>query len=210
MSNATWQFLHFAGLPGQKSVTSFQGQLDLGYRSGKWQFITGLGYLRTGVDLSRGSMVDLRHDMGVMTLSGDQYYMPIMYNAPGCTVYNPHIIMPVKVGYELVRFSNRLTLNPVIGAEVCYNIRRVFVESDLENGRQVETPSSFRENCNRISVAGLAQINAEYKMSKRFDLTAGPSVHYMLTSTLNFRGEYDYAVLFNAGLKWNFKKRAEM
>jgi len=209
MSNAFWQPLPGTGMEGQKSITSFQGQLDLGYRSGKWQFITGLGYLRTGVNLSEGSLFNFRHDLVMPSHPEGGFYVPFIDY--GCTVYNPHIIMPVKVGYELARFSNRLTLNPIIGAEVSYNIRRVFLGPNLpNNGRDVETPSSFQYNCNRVSVIGLVQINAEYKLSKRLDLTAGPSIHYMLTSELNYKGEYDYAVLFNAGLKWNFKKRAEM
>ena len=31
-----------------QNIFSYQGQMNIGYNAGKWQFITGVGYLRTG------------------------------------------------------------------------------------------------------------------------------------------------------------------
>jgi hypothetical protein len=208
MANTCWRAFSPAGLPGQESVLSYQGQLDLGYRSGKWQFISGLGYLRTGVTLKQGSVFDFTDGGGPVFFYDNSTFLP--YLPPmGVTVYNPHIILPIKVGYEICRFSNKLSLNPVAGAEFFYNMRRTIISKDnWLNQNGVESLESFQSSCNRFSVAGLLQLNMEYKFSKRIDLTGGPSVHYMFTSMLNFRSEYDYAVLLNLGFRWNFRHKA--
>jgi hypothetical protein len=203
MTNANWKpTSSVASYPGQSPIFSWQGQLDLGYKAGKWRFITGLGYLRTGVNLKQGDLSYFYNYVFVQEINP-------LYTAfsHGITDYNPHYIVPVKIGYEVRRFSNRLSLTPLIGAELTRNLPRTFLIG--EKTKQHETPEDFINAGNKNGITALLQLNFEYKVNSHYDLTFGPSVHYMYTSELNFKDEHDYAFLMNLGLKWNFKKRTQ-
>ena len=73
--------------------------------------------------------------------------------------------------------------------------------------KTVETKQQFDASCNSFGVIALIQLNFAYRLSSRFDLIAGPSLHFMLTSEVNFKGQHDYAALMNLGLKYNFINR---
>jgi len=201
LSNACWQAFSPAGNPGQSSVFSYQGQMDIGYKAGRWQFISGIGYLRTGVKSSYNYIVDPFFMQGIAV----DYNNGAFIKAD----YNPHIIVPVKIGYEVCRFSNRLSFTPIIGAQFGYNTPRSFVYQYNSSKGQKETESQQEFNmwCNPSAIIGLLQLNFEYRLNDRYDLTAGPSLHYMFTSEINFANEYDYSLLLNVGLKRHFKNR---
>jgi hypothetical protein len=204
ISNMTMEPFSPLGYPDQSNVFGYQGQVDAGYKAGKWQFVSGIGYLRTGVKMSPGLTEGFYGTFGEGTST---QVVKIV------TDYNPHLLLPVKVGYEAIRFSNKLSFTPFVGAEFLYNMPRTFIVSPIAGNSKIpetkhtESQQEFDGSCNRIGVAGLVQLSFEYRLNDRYDITAGPSVHYMLTSELNFGPEQDYSVLMNLGLKWNFKKR---
>src|ERR1035437_544072 len=199
-SNTCWQPFKTTGYPGQTSIFSYQGQVDIGYKAGIWQFITGIGYLRTGVNLQHGSLSDFNNY--IWFIFDENLFVPYSL---AITDYNPHYIIPVKIGYEVHRFSKRLSFTPLIGAELSENLPRTFVFD--HNPKQPESKDAFNYNCNKYGIIGLLQLNFEYRLNNRYDLTAGPSIHYMFTSELNFKDQHDYSVLMNLGVKWNFKNR---
>ena len=121
------------------------------------------------------------------------------------TDYNPHIVVPVKIGYEVLRFSDKLSFTPFIGAEYAFNMPRTFV---YPTTTRTESKLAFEDVCNNNGIIGLLDLNFTYNISKHIDLTGGPSVNYMFTSMLNFKQENDYAMLFNLGIKYNFNKGA--
>jgi len=57
-------------------------------------------------------------------------------------------------------------------------------------------------------VFGLTQLTFEYKVNKRMDFTAGLSAHYSLTPLVRAHQEFDYAMLANFGLRYNFGHKA--
>jgi hypothetical protein len=204
-SNTSWRpSSSVSSYDGQKSVFSYQGQVDIGYKAGKWQFITGFGYLRTGVKLSQGTIADFNNYALVFfeNASFTQLY------AAEITDYNPHYVIPVKIGYEVHRFSKKLSLTPLIGAEFTNNLPRTFVFTGSQ--KEKESKDDFTYNCNKYGVTGLVQLNFDYRINNRYDLSFGPSAHYMFTSELNFKDQHDYAVLMNLGLKWSFKSRKQV
>ena len=181
-------------------ILSLNAALEVGYRSEKWEFITGLSYLRTGYVKSRipGTiLMGSTHEE-----HSDDAYLSASVN------YNPHIILPVKVGYQLLRLSNKLTITPYIGAEVAYNLPRVFDKSVAEVNRE------FNYYCHRFSLFGLGQLNFEYNASKRISFITGLSAHYAFTPYLRkvqiYYGpqEHDYATLVNLGMRYNFGHKA--
>ena len=209
VSNSTFEPFSPAGYPEQLNVFGYQGQVDLGYRAGNWQFISGIGYLRTGVTIAQGSVGIFYGTAGegtsIETLAPEKV-----------TDFNPHLVVPVKIGYRAIRFSKKLSFTPFVGAEFLYNMPRTFVVGSVSNNTKSEE-SKYKESQqefdgvgNRFGVAGLVQLCFEYQLNDRYDITAGPSLHYMLTSELNFAPEQDYAVLMNVGLKWNFRKRTQI
>ncbi len=187
------------------SVLSYQGQMDIGYRTGKWQFATGIGYLRTGVYIKNGSIATLdKNAWLVFAQSNDLPFVGWVTN--GITDFNPHVMVPVKVGYEVAKLSNKLSFTPFIGAEFSRNMPRTLI-LDAGKERNIESKESFNSNCNLLSTWGTVQLNFDYRLSNRYDLSFGPSCHYMFTSQLNFAPERDYSVLLNLGVKYNFKRR---
>jgi hypothetical protein len=204
MSNTSWKpQASVASYPGQNSIFSWQGQLDLGYKAGKWQFITGLGYLRTGVNMKNGDENEFNNYKFVPADINSVWPLVV----PGVTDYNPHYIVPVKVGYEMHQFNNKLSFLPVIGAEFTNNLPRTFAVG--HNPKQAESQDDFTYNCNRKGITAMLQLNFEYIVNRHYDFTFGPSVHYMYTSELNFEDQHDYAFLMNLGLRWNFKARKQ-
>jgi len=106
----------------QSNIFSYQGTLEVGYRSRKWEFITGLGYFKTGY---AGPDIFWTYSMpNTGCVIGSEDYYPSLGTS---ITYNPHIILPVKVGYQLFHLSKRLTFVPYIGAEIAYNLPRVYV-----------------------------------------------------------------------------------
>lgn len=194
------------GVTQLSSITSMQGQLGIGYKTGRWQFTSGIGYLRTGMRV-RGSELVLRRDLLIYATFPENFIAPWMVKAD-IKAYNPHITVPVKIGYEAYRFNNKLTVTPAIGAELAYNTRRTFTHA-MPAYIERETRNSFNYNCNRLGVIGLVQVNLEYKLNKRCDLVAGPSFRYMFSSMLNYTQEHDYAVLMNVGVRYNFRQHSK-
>ena len=179
------------------TIFSFQGTLDVGYRTRKWEFITGLGYFRTGYD---GPWAGIPWDdlsiPGQGQVGSTKEYPPL-----GSTVtYNPHIILPVKVGYQLY-LNKKWVFVPYLGAEVAYGLDRVYKAFGKEPGHGFDT--------RRFGVFGLAQLNFECKVTKRIEFTTGLSFHYDLTPLINNGIEHDYAMLANLGIRYNFKHRLQ-
>jgi hypothetical protein len=202
-SNTIWK----PGIyPQQVSIFSYRAGMDIGYKTGKWQFITGLAYLRTGVKVLSGT---------IYYFENNEYLLPIITPPENITDYNPHILVPLKIGYEVLRFSDKLSLTALLGAEISYNIQRTFLTQvtvmpgTYPVNKDVESRQDFNRSGNNSGTMGLAQVNLEYKLNNRVSLTGGPSFQYMFSSMLNFRNEYDYALLMNIGLKWNFKKERQ-
>jgi len=205
ISNTCWQPFTFKGLPGQQSILSYQGQVDAGYNAGKWRFSTGVGYLLTGVHLQPGSIANFNNYVVIPFAETNNLFIPY---SEKITDYNPHIIIPLKVAYEVKQFNDRLSFVPQIGAEFAMNQRRTFVFSN--SVKQEESASDFKSACNPHSIMGMVQLNFEYRLNSHYAITAGPSAHYMFTSELNFKDQQDYAVLMNLGLKWNFRKHTDI
>ena len=184
-----------------RNVSSLKGSLEVGYRGKRWEFITGLGYLRTGYAAGYSGI----------------YYGSVPGSDPSrygqedisfySSAYNRHIIAPVKVGYQLLCLNKRLTFAPHLGAEFSYNLPRVF-KSDKQ--RMVESAEHFNYFCHRFGVFGLAELTLEYKVSKRIALTTGLSARYGFTPYLrderryDMPQEHDYAALVNLGMRYNF------
>lgn len=198
---------HFYGHTQLNNITSIQGQLGIGYKTGRWQFSSGIGFLRTGMQLT-GSALLLRRDIAITT-TFPELLVPMVIRIDKITTYNPHITVPVKIGYEAYRFNNKLKVTPAIGAELAYNTRRTFTYAE-PNFKDRETQVSFNYNCNRLGVIGLVQVNLEYKLNNRCDLVAGPSFRYMFSSMLNYAQEHDYAVLMNVGIRYNFRHKGNL
>ena len=187
------------------TIFSYQATLELGYRTRKWEFVTGLGYFRTGYDGPfTGGTICETNVPGQGLIGSTREYPPL-----GSSVtYNPHIILPIKAGYQLL-LNKRLALTPYLGAEFAYNMPRVYKSF----GQQ--SMQDFKSSCQQYGVFGLAQLNFEYKITNRIEFTTGLSFHYELTSLVrehdNMPGqkEFDYSMLANLGLRYNFKHKEQ-
>ena len=199
--------LYYPNMPdvnwATRNVPSWQAQLNIGYKAGQWRFTSGIGYLRTGVKLKNGTPANF--DQYAFILYDMLPFGPYPLTAFDITDYSPHVIVPVKVGYELCRFGNRLSLVPAIGAELSYNRPRTILLGDYSEMK--ETPESFKNNCNRFGAIGVVELNMEYKLGQRYRIVAGPSFQFMALSELNFAQQHDYAVLMNLGLQYHFRKK---
>ncbi len=185
------------------TLFSYQGTLDVGYKTGKWEFITGLGYFTTGYSGSDAifNFTDKYMYQGIGLIGATKDY-PELGEAK---TYNRHIILPVKVGCQLVQLNDRWTFTPQLGAEFSYNMPRVFIAG----GRKTESEEHFKSTCYRYSVFGLTQLNFEYKACAHIAFIAGLSFHYSLTPLVRDHQEFDYATLVNFGMRYNFKHKAK-
>ena len=177
------------------NIFSFEGTLGIGYRSKKWEFITGLGYFRTGFTTSWPGMdFQLANGPGLIGSTPE-------YISGVSRVQNPHFILPLKVGYQLFHLNKKLTFTPYLGAEFAYNLPRTFVQY----WHETESTQTFNTNCYQYGVFGLAELSLEYEASNRIELTGGLSYHYDFSPLIHGQQEYDYAILVNLGIRYNFR-----
>ncbi len=181
----------------QHNIFSFQVMLDVGYKTGKWEFTTGLGYFRTGYAGRSGEPLtySIYNTTGIIGINTDDYLSLGTF-----TVYNTHIILPIKVGYQLFHLNERLTFAPYLGAEFAYNMPRIY----MIGGPKTELMEDFNSSCYQYGVFGLAELKIEYQASKRTEITGGVSDHYDLTPLIRGNQEYDHAILVNLGMRYNF------
>ena len=173
----------------QHNISSYEGTLEVGYKHRNFEFVTGVGYFRTGY-WGKGINGVFPNWIGAIT---DGY--PKLGDG---IVYNSHIILPVKFGYQLLGRNRRFVVTPYLGAEFAYNLPRLFV------GLGQEPLQDFSSYCYRYGVFGLAELNLRYKICNRVEFSGGLSSHYSLTPLVRDHQEFDYAMLANLGMRYNF------
>src|ERR1035437_4216204 len=98
-SKARVEYISYTGdMSEYKKIVSYGGQVDIGYQIGKWQLISGIGYLQTGVNMQgEANLVDVFNKYNPDWAFYNKYFMPYTSIDKAIIDYNPHFIIPVKI-----------------------------------------------------------------------------------------------------------------
>jgi hypothetical protein len=152
------------------NISGYSGSLNVGYKLSHWRFEAGIQYSTSGYKID-----DL--------LFG--YSFPDTIGYGSSTTQYQHLAIPVKVGYE-IRLGNNFKLIPFAGIITSYNLGATTNNDIPGEGKNsyTWTKERFDYNNHRISIWGTAALRAEYKLSNRISVFAGPSVQYMISNLL--------------------------
>jgi opacity protein-like surface antigen len=206
IANTNWQYFSPTQNRDQKNIFSDEFAIKAGYQNEKWSFTAGIGYLNTGYQMNSYS---------VFTPGVSQEYPLHAWPEPNIagkySMHDPHIILPLEVGYKIY-LNPKLFFTPSIGAAAMYNLQRHII-TNVPLSNYEEPLQDFKTYCNQYSLLGIMQFNFEYTLTHKAILLVGPSVQYMLTSEMKnsenslYGSQYDYAFLINIGIKYCFSKK---
>lgn len=176
-------------------VSSQQYQLKAGYSFHNWQLETGIGYLTTGVQRT----------------GYEVFFFNSFYNGGVTSAYEPpkykyetinhHITLPLCLSYK-INMGKKFSLSPRLGEELFYN-----TSTEIKNSGDIfRTPGNSYYHYNTVSRTLLFSLEAGYKLNSKWSIIAGPSMQCMLTQ-MTVNSGYDYAYLFNAGVKYYLQKK---
>jgi hypothetical protein len=152
------------------AVFSYSGSLNLGYKLNHWRLEAGIQYSTSG----------FKYDYLVF---GNIF--PDTTPNGSAEIRYRHLSIPVKVGYE-IKLGNKFTLIPFAGIMTSYNLGATSVTDIPGEGKKTNswTKEEFDYDNHRITIWGTAALRAEYKLSNRVSVFAGPSVQYMISNLL--------------------------
>jgi hypothetical protein len=154
----------------RSNILSYNGSLNVGYKLNHWRFEAGIQYSISGY-----KMDDL--------VFGNNF--PDTTPQGSSEVQYQHLSIPLKVGYE-IRLGNKFNLIPLAGIVTSYNLGATSINNLFGEGKKTYpwTKERFDYDNHRISIWGTAALRAEYKLSNRISIFAGPSVQYMISNLL--------------------------
>ena len=183
------------------NIFSYQLQMGIGYQKGNWQLQTGIGYWNSGISFMKkaGEPLCGTPPTGTVTPTPN----PEASQDAKYTIQNPHLVVPLILGYTL-RDGKKISFTPGIGIAGVYNGSGMLSTTNpFGNGL------SINYNYNTISLMLSAKFDVNYRINKLFSIWCSPSYQNMVTSlTTKVSGDYmsrtyDHAFLFNAGIKYN-------
>ncbi len=151
------------------AVFCYNAQVGIGYRFGRWRLETGLQYAITGFTHKALFFDDIPADAAEGT-EQTRYY---------------HLSVPLCVGYTLP-LSSRWSLSPRVAAMLGYNLGAATI-ADFPGRMKMNAPwtsEQFKKEKQSVSFWGSVSLLAEYGLSHRVSLFAGPGMQYMLSNFL--------------------------
>jgi hypothetical protein len=179
------------------SALSYSGNLNIGYKLNHWRLEAGIQYSTSG----------FKYDNLVF---GNNF--PDTTPQGSVTIRYQHLAVPIKVGYE-IRLGNKFNLVPFAGIITSYNLGATSINDIRGEAKKTYTwtKEQFDYDNHRITVWGTAALRAEYKLSNRISVFAGPSVQYMISNLLKSpysnpvynASQRNYTINFDLGVKIN-------
>jgi hypothetical protein len=169
---ATSSFKPFSGdaYKNGMEILSRQAQLNIGYKMGKWQLETGIGYWQSGVSY---------YASGNVPGCGGPTYVQEQSTSAGAikyTITNSHITVPAILGYSL-NSKHKISFVPGIGVEALYNLN-----SKKTADANVPDYMLATDKYNKISAAAVVKYDIQYKVSKQVSVWCSPSYQNMISS----------------------------
>lgn len=179
------------------STLSYSGNLNIGYKLNHWRLEAGIQYSTSG----------FKYDNLVF---GNNF--PDTTSQGSVTIQYRHLAVPIKVGYE-IRLGNKFNLVPFAGIITSYNLGATSVTDIRGEAKRTDswTKEQFDYDHHRITIWGTAALRAEYKVSNRISVFAGPSVQYMISNLLKSpysnpaydAAQRNYTINFDLGVNIN-------
>lgn len=171
-------------------------QVGLGYSFHNWQLETGLGYATTGA-----------HGVGYLWRSVGYWGGVLVFTPPPAytaTTINRHILAPLSVRYNIL-MGKRLSVVPGLGIEWLYNYATE--TRNVSNEAFTDVANTY-DHFKTVTPALLYSLECGWKLNDKWSILAGPNMQHMLKPVTTQPGfGYDYAYVFNAGLKYQISKR---
>ncbi len=179
-------------------VPMLNGEVGVGFQFKTFVVNTGLGFMRTGFGIS------------------DPYGLRGVYSGKYCI---NHIVLPMMVGFRL-RTKSKISVTPALGLEIAYN-NTGKVSIDAVPGSYVPMTyriahKDLRYQYLELSVFAVAELRLECKLSSHLAVMCVPrfvravsNMENHATSTSTFNSVYNYAMMFDAGVKWTLPKKAK-
>ena len=161
-----------------------------GRYSGNWQLEVGLGYLTTGIVFS--------YDPDPAGFLYGSYRDGNPYEK----ITDRHIILPISVSYK-IKLGKKFSLSPGGGLVVVYNNS---TEIQYSGAEPLGGSGDNINHYNNVTAALLLSLEAGYILNSKWSVTAGPSMQKTPYAAYP-NGIYDYAYLFNAGVKYYLQKK---
>jgi hypothetical protein len=151
-------------------IFSYSGSLNVGYKLNHWRLEAGIQYSISGFNYGK-------------LVFGNNF--PDTTSQGSAETRYQHLSIPIKVGYE-IRLGSKFKLIPFAGVITSYNLGATTITNINGEGKNTYswTKERFDYNNHRITIWGTAALRAEYKLSNRISLFAGPSVQYMISNLL--------------------------
>jgi hypothetical protein len=179
------------------NITGFNAQARVGYHHKKWRIETGLQYNVTG------------YKQGLIFGSSFPDTLP---TGSLKTTFR-ELSVPLQVGYE-IPVSGKLSIVPYLGITTGLCLGSYYTtklpDTTVISGKS--DSKSFDYVYHKVNVWGSATIHAEYKLSSRWGIIAGPSFQYMLNNMMKRSAslipesnsvQHNYLLAFDLGLKMN-------
>jgi len=185
----------FLSTPDFRPLAGYTAQISAGYQYKRWRLEAGIQRSTTGYQLKNLLFASQFPD----TIG--KGYMKWRYS---------HFMIPVKIGYE-IPLSSRFSLTPMVEAIAGYNQKETIISGGYEERKKTDTPD-FGSIYNRFSFWTGATLKAEYKITPRYTIFAGPEFQYMVSNLVKSKPNalfqpsmHNYSLMFNIGLKMQIR-----
>ena len=179
------------------NITGFNAQARVGYHFKKWRVEAGLQYNVTG------------YKQG---LTFGNSFPDTMPTGSLKTTFR-EVSVPLQLGYE-IPVSSKLMIVPYLGITTGLCLGSYYTtrlpDTAVISGKS--DSKSFNYAYHKVNVWGSAAVHAEYKLSSRWGIIAGPSFQYMLNNMMKRSAsmipesnavQHNYLLAFDLGLKMN-------
>lgn len=169
-----------------KDAFAFDFGAIVGIEHNRWQFFTGLAYMRTGARIALTEYDALGNPIGTI-------YDKLFFNQFG---------IPLGVGRKF-SVGKKLAIIPSLEFTPTCNLSAR--ESEFPGGpMESVTGNNFENDFNRISLFGGIRVAFSYPLKPGLSLTVTPLYQYMFTNILNTGNSADNATLYCRALTLNF------
>lgn len=194
-----------------KSITGYHFGVIAGYEKGNLRFVSGVGYMQSGRNLT----YTYDYHLGLTYASGTQsdYWRER-------EAYT-HVIVPISVGYRTKR-DRKIILVPYAGMAWSYNMSMKYDATGfVPKASSTLKGSEFNKSFSRSSLWLTSKVDIEIKCSKNSCLTIGPSVYYMVNNVYEkrpaadllpnspfqgIREQRNFDILMNVGMKFSIHR----
>jgi|GEM_PF-3407813 len=165
-----------------KYYITIQAEVQFDYVKGNWNVVSGVGYMNANNANFAPAMQSIQH------------FIDFDKN------FDPHIIVPLRIGYTVHTKCPKLAFVPQIGTACGFRSAIQHTNADV-------LPTVGLQTNNHPCVTGLCKVDMQYKINDRYSFTCGPELEYMLNTILTPGHPVERAMSFNAGVKYKLSHK---